>query len=65
MTRTAAWIKKLEGLSEQPLLRAAQIALTAIDGIITSNELVDDTGAVAAYEELQAAIANETAKVEA
>ena len=57
MTNTAAWIKKLEGLSEQPLLRAAQIALAALDEIITSDQLDDDTPAVAAYETLQSAIA--------
>jgi hypothetical protein len=60
MTNTTTWIKKLEGLSDEPLLRAAQIALAAIDEIITSDQLDDDTAAVAAYEELQAAIANET-----
>jgi hypothetical protein len=56
-SRTARWINGLEGLSDEPLLRAAQIALAAIDEIITADVLEDDTPAVAAYEELQAAIA--------
>ncbi len=51
------WIKKLEGLSDEPLLRAAQIALAAIDEILTSDVLEDDTPAVAAYDALQKAIA--------
>ncbi len=54
---TTEWINKLVGLSDQPLLRAAQIALAAIDEIITADVLDDDTPAVAAYEELQKAIA--------
>ena len=56
-SRTARWIKSLEGLSDEPLLRAAQIALAAFDEIITADALDDDTPAVAAYEELQSAIA--------
>jgi hypothetical protein len=39
------------------LLRAAQIALAAIDEIITADVLDDDTAVVAAYEALQTAIA--------
>lgn len=56
-SRTVKWINSLEGLSDQSLLRSAQIALAAIDEIITSGDLDDDTPAVAAYEELQKAIA--------
>jgi hypothetical protein len=55
--RTAQWIRKLQGLSDEPLLRAAQIALAAIDEIITADVLDDDTAVVAAYEALQTAIA--------
>jgi hypothetical protein len=54
--RTAQWVRKLQGLSDEPLLRAAQIALAAIDEIITA-DLDDDTAVVAAYEALQTAIA--------
>jgi hypothetical protein len=55
--RTAQWIRKLQGLSDEPLLRAAQIALAAIDEIITADVLDDDMAVVAAYEALQTAIA--------
>jgi hypothetical protein len=58
MINTAQWIMNLEGLSDQPLLRAAQIALAAIDEIITADLLNDNTAAVAAYDALQTAIAN-------
>ena len=39
---TTQWIDCLEGLSDQPLLRAAQIALAAIDEIITAGVLDDE-----------------------
>lgn len=53
---TAAWIASLDGLSDEPLRRAAQIALAAIDRIMS------DGGSFtppleAAYEALQSALA--------
>jgi hypothetical protein len=56
-SRYARWINSLEGLSDEPLPRAAQIQLAALDRAITSGNLEDDTAAVAAYEALQAALA--------
>lgn len=56
--RQAQWIAGLDGVStEDPLRRAAQMALRALDDIITADELTDDTGAVVAYEALCAALA--------
>lgn len=56
-SRYARWINSLEGLDDEPVRRAAQIALAALDKIITSGDLTDDTAAVAAYDELQKALA--------
>jgi hypothetical protein len=49
------WVTKLEGLSDDPLRRAAQIALAALDQVLTSGDLDDDdaTAAVAAYDALK------------
>jgi hypothetical protein len=55
-SRFAKWVNGLEGLSDEPLRRSAQIALAALDRIITSGDLEDDTAAIAAYEALQAAL---------
>ena len=56
-SRFARWLNGREGLSDEPLRRSAQIALSALDEIITSGDLEDDTGATVAYEALQAALA--------
>lgn len=61
-SRYARWINSLEGLDDEPVRRAAQIALAALDTILTSGDLTDDTAAVAAYDELQNALA-QTASV--
>jgi len=55
--RFAKWLNAREGLSDDPLRRAAQIALSALDEIITSGDLEDGTGATVAYDALQAALA--------
>ncbi len=56
-SRFTRWLNKLAGLSDDPLRRSAQIALAALDEIITAGGLEDDTAAVVAYEALQAALA--------
>lgn len=58
--RCAIWINTLDGLSDDPLRRAAQIALAAIDEVISNDALsadTDDTGMVVAYEALTAVLA--------
>lgn len=49
------WIASLEGLSDDPVRRAAQIALAAIDRTLAKDG--GDTEMYAAYETLQAALA--------
>jgi len=56
-SRFVRWEASLEGLSDEPLRRAAQIALAAIDEILTKNEIADDTGVSVAYDALQSALA--------
>jgi hypothetical protein len=55
----AAWLAGREGLSDDPLRRAAQLALAALDQIIGSCSLIeaDAVAARVAYEALQAALA--------
>lgn len=55
-SRFAKWINGLYGLSDEPLRRSAQIALAALEEIMASGDLEDDTAAVAAYETLQSAL---------
>ncbi len=50
-----AYIASLEGLSDEPLRRAAQIALNAIDLALSYDE--DRISLEAAYDALQAALA--------
>lgn len=52
------WLNHLEGLSDDPLRRAAQIALSAIAEIDFS-ELTDDTGMTVAYEVLIEALSKD------
>lgn len=54
------YIAGLEGLSDDQLRRAAQIALAAIDQILASDDALSDQGAIAAeaaYNALQDALA--------
>jgi len=52
------WISRLEGLSDEPLRRAAQIALAALDRVLTEGEADGSvTQAIAAYDALQTALA--------
>ena len=53
--RFSRWLNQRDGLSADPLRRAAQIALSAIDEI-DFGELTDDTGMTVAYEALVAAL---------
>jgi hypothetical protein len=53
-TLSEEWIGNLEGLSSDPLRRAAQIALTAIDRTIAAGD--GTLGLDIAYEALQAAL---------
>jgi len=55
-SRFTKWLNAREGLSDEPLRRAAQIALSALDEILASGDLEDDTGATIAYDALQAAL---------
>jgi hypothetical protein len=57
MEQGAEWIASLEGLSDEPVRRAAQIALAAIDQYMNEDEDGDGTKLEAAYEALQAALA--------
>lgn len=50
------WLTAREGLSDEPMRRAAQIALSALDEILSSGDLSDNTGATVAHEALQAAL---------
>ena len=60
MEQTAEqWIASLEGLSDDPMRRAAQIALAAIDRHMSNDEDGDGLRLQAAYDALQSAI-NET-----
>ena len=54
-SRFTRWLNQREGLSDDPLRRAAQIALSAIDEIDFS-DLPDDTGLIVAHDALQAAL---------
>jgi hypothetical protein len=56
-SRYNRWLGSLEGLSNDPLRRAAQIALAAIDDALTTGDVEDDTGLVVAYDALQEALA--------
>lgn len=55
----SSWIASLDSISDEPLRRAAQIALAAIDSYLSDE---DGDGASAkletAYEELQTALAH-------
>ena len=53
--RFTRWLSQRDGLSDDPLRRAAQIALSAIDEI-NFGELTDDTGMTVAYEVLVAVL---------
>lgn len=53
--RFTRWLNQRDGLSDDPLRRAAQIALSAIDEI-DFGELTDATGMTVAYEELVAVL---------
>lgn len=53
--RFPRWLNRRDGLSDDPLRRAAQIALSAIDEI-DFGELTDDTGVTVAYEALVAVL---------
>ncbi len=53
--RFARWLNQRDGLSDDPLRRAAQIALSAINEI-DFGELTDDTGMTVAYEALVAVL---------
>jgi len=53
--RFTRWLNQRDGLSDDPLRRAAQIALSAIDEI-DFGELTDDTGMTVAYEALVAVL---------
>lgn len=53
--RFSRWLNQRDGLSSDPLRRAAQIALSAIDEI-DFGELTDDTGMTVAYEALVAVL---------
>ena len=51
--RFTRWLNSCEGLSDDPLRRAAQIALAAIDEAISNDAIEgDDTGLTGAYEAL-------------
>ena len=54
-TTAAEYITSLDGLSDEPLRRAAQIALATIDRIISAGDGTVETDA--AYDALQAALA--------
>lgn len=57
-SRVGRWISSLEGLSDEPLRRAAQIALAAIDETLSNgSELTAETPLIAAYDALQAVLA--------
>lgn len=56
--RFARWLNQLDGLSDDPLRRAAQIALSAISEI-DFGELTDDTGMTVAYETLVAVLSED------
>lgn len=51
------WIASLEGLSDDPTRRAAQIALAAIDRYLNGTARGEDTELEAAYDALQTALA--------
>lgn len=53
----AQWIASLEGLSDEPLRCAAQIALAAIDQTLTNDSDDNLIPLEAAYDALQAALA--------
>lgn len=53
--RFTRWLNQRDGLSDDPLRRAAQIALSAINEI-DFGELTDDTGLTVAYEALIAVL---------
>jgi len=53
--RFTRWLNQRDDLSDDPLRRAAQIALSAIDEI-DFGELTDDTGMTVAYEALVAVL---------
>ena len=56
--RFTRWLNQREGLSDDPVRRAAQIALSAINEI-DFGELTDDTGMTVAYEVLVAALSED------